>query len=290
VAYMGNRAVRLNNRWNSNDCSAPDDMRCDPSRIPFPRFPLILFAGFDGNSSFNALNLRYNRLFSRGFSVLANYTFSKTMTNAVANAAGVTNQRGTNRRDDWGRAFFDIPHRFVVSALWELPFGHGKPVGSGVHPVLNQLIGDWHINAIAVFSSGNPVTVTAPNRTGAPFTFVRANRVCDGRESVGNKDLRENGMQFLDTSCFEAPAAGFFGDSGMGLVTGPGTNNWDISITKDFRIREEARVRFQADFFNAFNHAQFVAPQAWNVADANFGQVTEASSARQIQFGLKVIW
>lgn len=87
-------------------------------------------------------------------------------------------------------------------------------------------------------------------------------------------------MQFLDGNCFGAPAPGFFGNSGQGIITGPGVNNWDLSLAKDFRVQEEMRLRFQADFFNAFNHGQFVAPQAWNVRSANFGFITDARSSR----------
>jgi len=77
--------------------------------------------------------------------------------------------------------------------------------------------------------------------------------------------------------------------SGANILTGPGYNDWDIALEKDFQLREAWRLQFRTEFFNAWNHAQFMNPDS-TVGDANFGQVTSARDAREIQFGLKVLW
>jgi hypothetical protein len=123
--------------------------------------------------------------------------------------------------------------------------------------------------------------------TGNVVNF-RADRLCPGDVKVDGVDLRQD-LQYLDPACFAEPAAGFFGSAGTGIVTTPGINNWDLSIGKDVTVHEDVRLRFQADFFNAFNHTQFGGPVT-NVAAENFGQVTTARDARQIQLGLRLLW
>jgi hypothetical protein len=88
---------------------------------------------------------------------------------------------------------------------------------------------------------------------------------------------------------FAAPPAGYFGNSGTFILTGPGYNNWDVAIEKSAQLRESLKLQFRAELFNALNHAQFRNPDSL-VGDANFGQVTQARDARQIQFGLKLLW
>jgi hypothetical protein len=154
---------------------------------------------------------------------------------------------------------------------------------------LDRIVGGWSADVIATFSSGNPFTVNAPNNTAAPLTNFRANRLCNGRASLHNTDLRTNGLYWLDAACFAAPPAGFFGNSGTNIITGPGFNNWDLAIEKSAHLREALNLQFRAEFFNALNHAQFRNPDSL-VGDANFGQVTQAHDARQIQFGLKLLW
>jgi hypothetical protein len=131
--------------------------------------------------------------------------------------------------------------------------------------------------------------VNAPNNTADPLTNFRANRTCNGRSGLRNDDLRTNGLYWLDTACFAAPAAGFFGNSGANILTGPGVSNWDAAIEKRAQLGEALKLQIRAEFFNAFNHAQFKNPDS-TVGDANFGQVTQARDAREVQLGLKLMF
>jgi hypothetical protein len=142
---------------------------------------------------------------------------------------------------------------------------------------------------ITTFSSGNPFTVNAPNNTAAPLTNFRADSLCDGRGSLRDSDLRSNGLYWFNPACFAAPRAGYFGNSGANIITGPGVNNWDVAVEKNTRLREDLRLQFRAEFFNAWNHAQFKNPTGL-AGDANFGQVTQSREAREIQMGMKVLW
>jgi hypothetical protein len=285
LAYIGSQSRKLPVRWNVDDCSTPGSLACNTSAIPWPQYSYVYFAANAGAASYNAFNAKFQRDFSGGFNLLANYTWSKALANTQQGGANAPlNQMGACLNCDKGMTGFNVPQRLTIATVWELPVGRGK-----LPAPWKAVLGGWAADVIATFSSGNPFTVNAPNNTAAPLTNFRANRLCDGRASLRDTDLRANGLYWLDTACFAAPPAGMFGNSGANIITGPGLNNWDIALEKNVRFKEALRLQFRAEFFNTWNHAQFKNPNAM-VGDANFGQVVEARDAREIQFGVKLRW
>jgi len=290
LAYIGSQSRRLPVRWNVDDCSTPGSLACNPSAIPWKQYSYVYYAANAAFANYNALNAKFQREFSGGFNFLANYTWSKALTNTQQGGANAgLNQMGSCIACDKGMAGFNVPQRLTIATVWELPAGRGKRFLQNVSPFWDRVVGGWALNVIAAFSGGNPITVNAPNNTAAPLTNFRANRTCDGRSGLQNSDLRTNGLYWLDTACFSAPAAGFFGNSGANILTGPGISNWDVALEKNAALREALRLQFRAEFFNAWNHAQFKNPDSM-VGDANFGQVIQARDAREIQLGLKLLW
>jgi hypothetical protein len=290
LAYVGSQSRRLPVRWNVDDCSTPGSLACNPSALRYPQYSYVYFAADAASASYNALTAKFQREFSGGFNFLANYTWSKAMTDTMEGGANTPlNQIGSCLDCDKGLAGFNVPQRLTVATVWQLPLGKGKRLLNGASPFWNRVAGGWAADVIATFSSGNPFTVNAPNNTADPLTNFRANRLCDGRAELQNTDLRANGLYWFDTACFAAPAAGFFGNSGTNILTGPGVNNWDVALEKNAQIRESAKLQFRAEFFNAWNHAQFKNPDS-TVGDANFGQITQARDAREVQLGLKLLW
>jgi hypothetical protein len=194
------------------------------------------------------------------------------------------------RQCDRGLAGFNVPQRLIISPIYELPFGRGKALLSNANSIMNQIVSGWQVSAIATFAKGNPFYVIAPNMTASVLADFRANRLCNGRDNLTNKNPRTNGLFWFNPACFAAPAPGFFGDSGFNILTGPGINNWDIAIAKNVTIRESFHLQFRTEFFSAFNHAQFTIPSQISTSDPNVGRVTGAVGAREIQFGLKLLW
>jgi hypothetical protein len=290
--YIGNEAHKLDSRFDVNSCARAGSLQCDPANIPFSQFPFILFSTNDGNSNYQAFIAKFQRQFSDGLSVLANYTWSKVLTNSMEAGAGGTlsEMGGACRKCDKGLAGFNVPQRLVISPVYELPFGRGKALLSGANTIINQVVDGWEVNTIASFSKGNPFEILAPNTTSAIFSDFRANRLCNGRDSLSNKNLRTNGLLWFDPKCFAPPSPGFFGTSGFDILTGPGTNNWDIGIAKNATIHESLHVQFRAESFNAFNHAQFQLGSSIGTADPKLGRVRGARVGREIQFGLKLLW
>ncbi len=288
--YIGSQSRKLPIRWNADDCSVADSLICDQSVRPYKQFPYIYMAANKGSASYNAFVAKFQQQM-KDLSFVANYTWSKALTNTVQGGAPVgLNQRGVCLSCDKGLAGFNVPHRLVASGIYTLPFGKGKRFLNGIPSSLNQLIGGWSVNTIATFSKGNPFSVLAATSTAMdPMTHYRANQLCDGRSTLTNTDVRTNGGYWFDTSCFAKPAANYFGNSRPNIITGPGVNNWDIGMEKLFALRETMNLQFRAEAFNAFNHAQFLNPSS-TMTDANFGRITTARNAREMQFGLKLLW
>ncbi len=175
----------------------------------------------------------------------------------------------------------------ITSLIWELPFGRGRKFGAGMSRALDMAVGGWTLTAITTFQTGTPIIMSSPNRTGSPFVTHRPNRLCDGK--LDSIDIRAD-RRFLDPVCWATPEQGHFGNSSRNPLLGPGLNNWDVGIQKFFAIREDVRLQFRTELFNAFNHAQFGHPNADTGSGANFGLVGGARSPRLIQFGLKLVF
>ncbi|MPY90630.1 MAG: hypothetical protein GEU99_22255 [Luteitalea sp.] len=174
-------------------------------------------------------------------------------------------------------------HRFTGSLVYELPFGPGQAFGGGATGPLAHLIGGWRMASIATLRSGYPFTVFAlgdPADVGSGG--IRANLV--GDPTIADPTIE----RFFDTDAFANPV-GDFGDLGRNTMIGPSFKNVDLSIIKSVSLGATRQLEFRAEFFNLFNHTNFGIPS--NVVDsATFGELTSASSARDIQLGLKFIF
>lgn len=300
VDYIGNSAHDQQNRYDANACSTnvgdsraaayvSANLFCNAAGKPFPHYGYILYSNTNGNMSYEALSLKYQHQVSQGLTVLANYTFSKTLSDSWETAQGVESQISSCRSCDKGPVSYDIPQQFIASAIYDLPFGRGRMFGNTLPRAADMLLGGWRIGDITTFSAGSAFTVTSPNNTGDPESSVRANRLCNGKDSSFSKHLRTNGFVDFNTACFATPAAGYFGTSGRGILFGPGTDNSDMSLSKDFPLPEKFTLELRGEFFNAFNHANFGAPNA-GTASSTFGRVSSAADPRLIQVAGRLVW
>jgi hypothetical protein len=287
--YVGVSAHDQQSRYDADECLATASLFCSPATRPYPQYASLLYEINNGNLSYQALVLKYEHQFSRGLTLLANYTFSKTLSDGWESGTSTNNQSADCRACDKGPVTYNQPHQVVISTVYELPFGRGRKFGSRMPYVEDALLGGWNLGGIMKFASGASFTVTAPNRTASAYSLTRANTVCNGAESQLSGNLRSDGLVDFNTACYAVPATGYFGDSGRGVLLGPGVNNWDTTISKLFALGERARLQFRAEFFNTWNHAQFNNPDA-AVGDATFGQVSSARTPREIQGALKLVF
>ncbi|HUK46851.1 MAG TPA: carboxypeptidase regulatory-like domain-containing protein [Terriglobales bacterium] len=276
------------------------------------------------NSSSNQLQVTVDQRTSHGIQFRAAYTLSKTMDDASGfRARSSTYTNPLDPAFDRGLADFDATHRLVVSPIWQIPLGqHGNSL-------LDKVAGGWTVSAITSFQSGNPFTLYSNNNSS------QFDNDLDRPDVIGPVQVFKNPRQIrtfspspdlIHGSCLSGTETGYFyfdptnivcavggpggtpggvplfshGDMGRNVLRGPGINNWDIELLKNFHFTEAKYLQFQADFFNTFNHVQFYSPSSSEGASGfspNFGMVTSDTSQstvtsyyrgpRLIQFAMK---
>lgn len=187
-------------------------------------------------------------------------------------------------------ASYDIPHRLVLSALYEVPFGRGRRLGGSTPAVIDAVIGGWQINGIVTVQSGTPLTITASNTAGLFNPVTRAN--WNGQDPRLDGDAEDRLLRWFDTSVFSQPGAFTFGNAGatFPLLRTDRVRNLDLSLFKHFALPGRVRLQARIEVFNALNRVQFGSPNT-SVTSTSFGVVNaQANTPRQLQFGVKALW
>ena len=240
------------------------------------------------SSNYHSLQLSANRRFTRGLQLGVAWTWSKSMDYNSADTEAISSLVPV-RVWNYGLSSFDRTHVVKINWLYDLP---STPWKRGIaHWALNN----WEASGITSFVSGAPLaigltTVNAIDTTGTPSQGARVN-------VTGNPVLPKSERTFYQnfrTDVFALPAVGTFGASARSVIRGPGLNNFDIAIFKNFPIREKVRLQFRAEMYNAFNHTQFTGldttarfDNAGRQVNTRLGQFTSARDPRQIQFALR---
>jgi hypothetical protein len=254
----------------------------------------------EGNSGYHALQLDVRRRLAQGLQFRANYTWSKNLdmnsglTGAQANNQAQMILDRNDLRRDWGPSALNVTSQASISGSYELPFGPGKRWLANAGAVGARLAGGWQVNGIATFLSGFPFTPqVGSNRSGDGDTR-NPDRPSLNPSFTGGA-LLSAPNQWFDPNAFVLPVAGTYGNLGRGTFTGPGLADVDLSLFKNTKVSEKANLQFRAEFFNLLNHANFGAPNpivfAGGAISPSAGLITTtATTSRQIQFGLKVVF
>src|SRR6185437_9615219 len=181
-----------------------------------------------------------------------------------------------------GPSNFDVEDRLVLSYGYELPFGRGRAFLSSAPAIVDALLGGWQVAGITTFQSGMPFTPELGSGDPAGVNRDYATRP----NAIGSPVLAHPTVnEWFNLAAFAEPAPFTIGNAGRNSVRGPGMQNWDVSILKDFRFTESRYLEFRSEFFNAFNHANFSNPNANTDDPVHGGQITSTSTdARIIQF------
>lgn len=280
IGYVGSQGHKLQRRRliNQRRLGGTNDYPLLSTRLQF--------TDNVGNSNYNAMTVKMEKSFSGGLSFLAAYTWSHNIDDVSFNIGGFE-QNTFDLRAERADADRDSRHRFVFSYTYELPFGRGRKFLSDISPGWDKLVGGWQVNGITQFQSGFPMTIAINSPpVGDPAGVGAGALRPDVLAPPQTLDIRQNNGRYLTADAFAVPAAGTFGNAGRNIVTGPGINNWDFSLFKNISMGERYRLQFRAEFFNVFNHAQFLRPEI-NIQQPAFGLITATLPAREIQFGLK---
>jgi hypothetical protein len=297
VAYVGNRGTGLPGFRNLNQRAViqnPNGSQSAGAR-PYPAFGDIQWMENRVSSDYNSLQTRLEKRFSRGLTGLVSYTWGRAITDAPdhistsGGGAGVDTgtfrepQDSFNLGAERGPAEFDVAHRFVVSYIWELPWGRGRRFGNDWSPTMDLLLGGWELTGIHALQSGLALTATLGGSSVLNIGGERRARP----DLVGDPELPASQRtidRWFKTDAFAAsfsPGPRAFGNAGVGIMRGPGFANFDFNQVSDRRY-----FQFRTEVFNAFNRANFGPP---NIArdSSGFGRILTAGAARIVQFGLK---
>jgi len=262
---------------------------------PYPQFLTVYdFRPALGSSIYHAVQARVEKRLSSGLILLASFTGGKL----IDNVGGVltsdpAHQNIYNLAADRSLAPEDISRRFVLSYVYDLPFGRGKRFGSKLSRPVDLIAGNWSLNGILTFSTGVPLVILDSQNNSQSFSAAQRPNVNGNDPNLrGNRSLTERLAKWFDTSAFSQPAAFTFGNASrtMPNLRADGIRGWDFSVFKAFPIHESIRAEFRIEMFNFTNTPNFAAP-GQSFGTATFGVVnSQANSPRQIQLGLKLYY
>jgi outer membrane receptor protein involved in Fe transport len=320
VGYFGSKGTHLQLTRNLNQLTSGvrPFPRLSASSPILPNTPLtnITYRESSGNSNYNALWATVDKRLSAGLRLNASYTLSKSIDYNSRTNQGIVVQNSYNLRADRAPSDFDTRHRFVVSALYQLPFRG------------NQLVEGWQLSTITQSQSGNPINILSGNALAITsgnltlFPAVASNTLTGlgtlRPDLIGPVTLHPTGeptQWFNNLVCdprsaatcpagaaFAIPINGanvfHYGSLGRNAVIGPAFNNTDFSIVKKTRLAEEKTIEFRAEFFDLFNHTNFGQPgRVAQFGSPSFGVINstrfatgDSGSSRQIQFALKFLF
>ena len=282
IGTLGRKLIGILNRntYDGRTSGVPNAFGVSSSVRPNPIFNSDNARGNFYSSNYNALDLTLRKRFSNGLSFNANYTYAKSLDQLSdvfrSRTAQISATDVENVHYDYGPSDFDVRHRVVVSYNYDLPFFKA-----------NRWVGGWALNGIFSWNTGAPVAIFDNNNdvnhdgvfTDRP-TYAAGTDVLKsilGKEQavagVGNVYQYLDPTQFASTTCPATVNGGFWCNSTLSRnsVPGPKFTNWDFGVSKGFKITENTKLRFDANFFNLFNHPNFQNPQN-NFSDPAFGQ------------------
>ena len=310
IAYVGSKSRNLllvHNIGSNNDQGGPGSRQVTT-------IGQVIASDYTGKASYNALQTKLEKRFSKGLSILSNYTFAKAIDDTPGGfcigGTGPTQCGPDNplRPElDRGLSGLDVKHRFVFANVYDLPFGRGRSYLSDIPTGLDLLIGGWQLNNVITIQSGpvyNPTFRGArPNLIGdpTPTSAQRAQGILLNRAAfaaptqlVFPSDVSNNNCYNIVNGVrtglnFNCPTIGTLGRN---TLRGDSQEYWDANIFKNFPVRsisDAFNIQFRVSAFNVLNHVNRGTPNG-NIEDTNFGRDFSEQRRRQMEFGLKLIF
>jgi hypothetical protein len=296
VSWVGNRTLYLINSLNGNQAVAgPGPL--NPRRPLYGVDPLLGDVDLRTNwgaSKYESMQTKLQKRYSKGLTGSLSWTWSHNLANAREPATSVRPENSYCTACEWGNALEDRRHMVVINHVYDLPFGRGRSyMTSGL---MSAIVGGWSVSGTWVMytgqwfaaSLGSPVSNTAS--TGAAVLTSATERP----NWVSNPNVLPSGVDqsiyhWFNTAAFAIPAQYTFGNSGNGIILGPGYFNLDAGIHREFAIKERMRLTFRWEMFNTLNHTNFNNPNAV-IGTAPAGTISSSLPARSQQVALKLVF
>jgi hypothetical protein len=263
------------------------------SNVPYLGYHGIRMARNESNGDYNSLQASIRGSLKNDLQYQVGYTYSQSNDAAGSNSSagdlGTISNPYVGWKYDFGPSAFDIHHVFFTNFVYDIPLLKNSP-----NRGLKTAFGGWELSGIVAAQSGAPLNIglNTPNITNLiPSYGANLNR--PDMSGAGHDPHTVN--EWFDTSIYSTPAPGTWGDTPRGSVRGPGRDNWSLSLFKNFGLSQErgSNIQFRAEFFNVWNHTQFIGNAALNGISKNlgasdFGKITGAYDPRTVQLALKL--
>jgi hypothetical protein len=281
AAYVGSKGTHLsyNTDLNSPLYSAGATAANIQQRRPYQNFQTITMDVSGANSEYNALQLSLHRRWKTGLTAEASYTWSRSLDwNSYASDLDGVSVVNPSKPDAYrGPSDFNVPHRFVLSGVWEIPSPQTNWAKS--------IFGHWQMSGIWNWESGFPLTVNSGvDNSATGIGLDLADIVSKPTYTSGSKAAKIH--EWFSTSSFRVNAPGTFGDSSRNMLVGPGTINVDYSLQKTLTLFDYLDMNLRAEAFNVFNHTELNNPVT-TVSSSGFGQITSARDPRIMQLSVR---
>jgi hypothetical protein len=261
---------------------------------PYPCWSVIQSVTNEAESNYNSGTVEVSRHSGKSLTFDASYTFTRDLSNAggatpnafaVAGGSFLTNRFHPGL--DYGNVIYDRRHRFLVTYLYDLPFGKGQPwLNSG--SALNRFVGDWQLAGVTIMQSGPFLTPyedsVDPANTNILTTVGQArpdqlpNVSLYASRRTTTQWLNPNAFPYLNLQTAAGNGIGRFGNAPVGGVVGPGTDNYSLSLMKNLAITEKSKFQFGLEAANVFNHRNYEPPNM-QVDSSGFGSITALQTA-----------
>jgi hypothetical protein len=284
IQYLGSRTTNLDRSYFPNT-PRPGPGAIDPRR-PNQNFRDIRVIQNDLRANYDSIAFVLRRRMSQGLFANAHYTYSRTYDMANHSNAGGRIVNDFDIWSDWGRAAWDIPHRLVLSYIYELPFFR-----NATQPLVRSLLGGWEVSGISRFESGTPLNVTIQgDRANVGVGNQRPNVVGSTNVNCQSNPDGPGLINCLDAAAYAVPDQFTFGNAPRNHLRGLGTKVTDVAFMKNFALNGTGtRLQVRAEVFNIFNTINWGNPNT-TFGAANFGRVTSAGAMRRMEVGAKLMF
>jgi hypothetical protein len=288
IQYLGSHTSNLDRSFFVNT-PAPGPGAVD-ARRPNQTFRVIRLIENDLWADYHSLSFILRQRMTHGFQVNAHYTWSRTRDIGTNSNGGSSQNPGvdpfTQKEVDYGIADWDVPHRFVASYIYDVPFF--KESGNAL---LRYALSGWQIAGVTTLESGRPFGLTIQgDRANTGIGSQRPDLVGPIPSLSCQSNPTGPGLVgCIDPTAFALPAPFTYGNAPRNLLRGPGDITTDLSLSKSFPIGGRARFQIRADIFNAFNHVNFGNPNGV-FGTANFGRITAADAMRRMELGGRIMF
>ena len=306
AGYMGNVSRHLYGFQNAN-YSVPYGYLGNGAstsiyaRTPYPNYGVIQLVHDMGIGNYNSFAFQVNKRFSNGFNLISSYTYSKSLDDTSGirtQSSELFAQDDRCIRCEYGPSDFDVKNRVVGSVIYYLPVGAGRHWAPS-SKIVDAVVGGWEFAALVQLQGGVPWnpgvnantanTNTISGGTPATRTNIVSKQILMAHKTVGNTG------QYYNPAAFAEPAPGFLGNGSRNMIYGPGVQNYDMSLDKNFTMpySEHHHLQIRFDAFNTFNHTDFANPGIAGtkyIDQGGFGQITGTNPSvnpRQLQLAAR---